>query len=162
MYFACPFLRFFLGLSFFFFFLFFFFLMIRRPPRSTLFPYTTLFRSAPARPTGPLHSAPGQARGGAVRFVGGPAPPVEWPVPGRTAAPRTERPRRPREGWSGRSTSLEAASAGCDLRTLRGSCLCGAVWNPDAQPRPCKDVCLREKRPPVSRPRWASHRSGRP
>src|SRR3989441_3353062 len=28
--------------------LFFFFLMIRRPPRSTLFPYTTLFRS----PTG--------------------------------------------------------------------------------------------------------------
>src|SRR2546430_11073557 len=29
---------------------FFFFLMIRRPPRSTLFPYTTLFRSA-IRPT---------------------------------------------------------------------------------------------------------------
>src|SRR2546430_5960565 len=28
----------------------FFFLMIRRPPRSTLFPYTTLFRSP--RPTG--------------------------------------------------------------------------------------------------------------
>src|SRR5205807_8733141 len=27
-------------------FLFLFFLMIRRPPRSTLFPYTTLFRSA--------------------------------------------------------------------------------------------------------------------
>src|SRR5215469_18465850 len=29
----------------FFCFFFFFFLMIRRPPRSTLFPYTTLFRS---------------------------------------------------------------------------------------------------------------------
>src|SRR5471030_3462865 len=28
---------------------FFFFLMIRRPPRSTLFPYTTLFRSRPPR-----------------------------------------------------------------------------------------------------------------
>src|SRR5439155_23491481 len=28
-----------------FFLFFFFFLMIRRPPRSTLFPYTTLFRS---------------------------------------------------------------------------------------------------------------------
>src|SRR5690242_21491829 len=28
------------------FFLFFFFLLIRRPPRSTLFPYTTLFRSS--------------------------------------------------------------------------------------------------------------------
>src|SRR5947209_19987800 len=27
--------------------LYFFFLMIRRPPRSTLFPYTTLFRSIP-------------------------------------------------------------------------------------------------------------------
>src|SRR5476651_825543 len=34
----------FLALSFLF---FFFFLMIRRPPRSTLFPYTTLFRSKP-------------------------------------------------------------------------------------------------------------------
>src|SRR6266478_6794531 len=37
------------------FFFFFFFLMIRRPPRSTLFPYTTLFRSrrrsAAASPT---------------------------------------------------------------------------------------------------------------
>src|SRR2546422_6567398 len=38
-------------ISFFFYFVFgffffcFFFLMIRRPPRSTLFPYTTLFRS---------------------------------------------------------------------------------------------------------------------
>src|SRR3989441_8875453 len=31
-------------------FFFFFFLMIRRPPRSTLFPYTTLFRSLPSRP----------------------------------------------------------------------------------------------------------------
>src|SRR2546429_7876957 len=29
-------------------FYFFFFLMIRRPPRSTLFPYTTLFRSPQA------------------------------------------------------------------------------------------------------------------
>src|SRR5258708_20613000 len=44
-----------LSFTFFFFyyflvhiFLFFFFLMIRRPPRSTLFPYTTLFRSAHA------------------------------------------------------------------------------------------------------------------
>src|SRR5256885_14759865 len=35
---------------------FFFFLMIRRPPRSTLFPYTTLFRS-PATPAGALIAA---------------------------------------------------------------------------------------------------------
>src|SRR2546422_8679908 len=54
---------------------FFFFLMIRRPPRSTLFPYTTLFRSqyAVARPV------PGKARGspkasrGLVRSA-----PVRW------------------------------------------------------------------------------------
>src|SRR5256885_8879448 len=32
-----------------FLFFFFFFLMIRRPPRSTLFPYTTLFRSGHGR-----------------------------------------------------------------------------------------------------------------
>src|SRR5256885_15325116 len=31
--------------SIYLFYFFFFFLMIRRPPRSTLFPYTTLFRS---------------------------------------------------------------------------------------------------------------------
>src|ERR1041384_6142181 len=35
----------------------FFFLMIRRPPRSTLFPYTTLFRSAARWPHGPRDDA---------------------------------------------------------------------------------------------------------
>src|SRR5256885_4337194 len=35
--------------------MFFFFLMIRRPPRSTLFPYTTLFRSPVAAPELRLH-----------------------------------------------------------------------------------------------------------
>src|SRR2546422_11532885 len=34
-------------------FFFFFFLMIRRPPRSTLFPYTTLFRSPVPTPPVP-------------------------------------------------------------------------------------------------------------
>src|SRR6266849_8097045 len=34
-----------MGLLLFLLYCFFFFLMIRRPPRSTLFPYTTLFRS---------------------------------------------------------------------------------------------------------------------
>src|SRR2546430_9483115 len=33
--------------------LIFFFLMIRRPPRSTLFPYTTLFRSKDGTPASP-------------------------------------------------------------------------------------------------------------
>src|SRR6476646_11819026 len=40
-------------------FLFFFFLMIRRPPRSTLFPYTTLFRS-PCRRCGGADALRGQ------------------------------------------------------------------------------------------------------
>src|SRR5215467_15721049 len=51
--------------------LYFFFLMIRRPPRSTLFPYTTLFRSDPEAP----------ARG--ARRVG--------PADGARAARRTRR-----------------------------------------------------------------------
>src|SRR6266478_7786344 len=37
---------------------FFFFLMIRRPPRSTLFPYTTLFRSNPRHGTRSPHRWP--------------------------------------------------------------------------------------------------------
>src|SRR2546427_8427846 len=65
--------------------MFFFFLMIRRPPRSTLFPYTTLFRSregAPVRtplrglraaaPVGPGSVPdPGAHRARQHRLVGG-------------------------------------------------------------------------------------------
>src|SRR2546427_4684237 len=43
--------------------------MIRRPPRSTLFPYTTLFRSAAGRRRGHHVLPPGQ--GCAVRLLGG-------------------------------------------------------------------------------------------
>src|SRR5256886_15105417 len=48
---------------------FFFFLMIRRPPRSTLFPYTTLFRSPP---TGVL--SPRAGAYAAVDTITAPAP----------------------------------------------------------------------------------------
>src|SRR2546425_2357124 len=41
--------------------------MIRRPPRSTLFPYTTLFRSLPAAPRDG-HAEGGPPRGGAHRL----------------------------------------------------------------------------------------------
>src|SRR5256886_11547497 len=44
-------------------FFFFFFLMIRRPPRSTLFPYTTLFRSL-------LEGEPDDLFGGHLQDVG--------------------------------------------------------------------------------------------
>src|SRR5215510_15579428 len=51
---------------------FFFFLMIRRPPRSTLFPYTTLFRSdrrGDGRGSEVDHASqpPGQSLGTAIR-----------------------------------------------------------------------------------------------
>src|SRR2546425_1858397 len=55
----------------------FFFLMIRRPPRSTLFPYTTLFRSQTSRPR----------RGGRRRRT---APP-HWASEPRRAAPMLRR-----------------------------------------------------------------------
>src|SRR6266480_5602704 len=61
--------------NFFFFFFFFFFLMIRRPPRSTLFPYTTLFRPRGRSDPGARTTCPparGPARGPARR----PGPPA--------------------------------------------------------------------------------------
>src|SRR5574337_2023126 len=78
-------------------FSFFFFLMIRRPPRSTLFPYTTLFRSiapvSPAppaprgRPDGPRRtpvgakpSAPGFATEQRLLALRAPASAAELPV----------------------------------------------------------------------------------
>src|SRR6266853_3850692 len=44
--------------------LFFFFLMIRRPPRSTLFPYTTLFRPGTRRQRHGRRRGRGRCRGG--------------------------------------------------------------------------------------------------
>src|SRR3954463_789787 len=46
---------------------FFFFLMIRRPPRSTLFPYTTLFRSPRNETSHRQTGNPDQPRGGASK-----------------------------------------------------------------------------------------------
>src|SRR3712207_8761019 len=68
----------------------FFFLMIRRPPRSTLFPYTTLFRSSPAR-------GDSQRR---LRPAGPAAPPSRPrgrdPLLGRALLARALRPEDPR------------------------------------------------------------------
>src|SRR5215813_10942618 len=54
---------------------FFFFLMIRRPPRSTLFPYTTLFRSAAHHPL----RQPDQPKPGHRTPDGPPRPPAPPP-----------------------------------------------------------------------------------
>src|SRR2546426_12148438 len=51
---------------------FFFFLMIRRPPRSTLFPYTTLFRSQRRLLLGELHGDSGGDLPLARQLLGGP------------------------------------------------------------------------------------------
>src|SRR3712207_8895159 len=48
----------------------FFFLMIRRPPRSTLFPYTTLFRSHAVQLAGGPREQPVEAPAVAVERVG--------------------------------------------------------------------------------------------
>src|SRR5258705_10300457 len=70
----------------------FFFLMIRRPPRSTLFPYTTLFRSRPAR------VRPRAPRGG----------------------PRDSSARRSREGAGGRARgSSRSEEHTSELQSLR-------------------------------------------
>src|SRR2546426_10975130 len=84
---------------------FFFFLMIRRPPRSTLFPYTTLFRSRHL----PLHRRRGRGAGGererrAVRR--GTRARARGPLEGppRARDPRV-RARRPRDRKSTRLNS---------------------------------------------------------
>src|SRR2546430_12481561 len=68
----------------------FFFLMIRRPPRSTLFPYTTLFRSRNARSPHAGHAA--QTPVLVERSLT--APPAE----ARRRAPPRARPRPPGAG----------------------------------------------------------------
>src|SRR3712207_7512804 len=65
----------------------FFFLMIRRPPRSTLFPYTTLFRSVRVIAALPCLRGPRRRDGRLGRRRGGGGP-RGWPpcAPGGPAA----------------------------------------------------------------------------
>src|SRR5256885_12531105 len=66
--------------------------MIRRPPRSTLFPYTTLFRSrmsGTSYGTVILHVAPESAVGGPLALVRD-GDPIELDVPGRRLTLRVE------------------------------------------------------------------------
>ena len=64
----------------------FFFLMIRRPPRSTLFPYTTLFRSAVSAAP-PAEAAPSKAESKAPSVIASKsAPQEEAPVDDEAAS----------------------------------------------------------------------------
>src|SRR3712207_6610366 len=88
--------------------------MIRRPPRSTLFPYTTLFRSRAARPLLP-HRLPCPFVRSTTRPRLGPAllePDITkcgWPAPGlahRHRALREDRPCLPRRALHGSNDRL--------------------------------------------------------
>src|SRR2546430_11151948 len=95
------FVSFFLSLLFLYFF--FFFLMIRRPPRSTLFPYTTLFRSSSARCASSPTTSP---RTGLSRHLTPAADSSHLHrrghrLPRRAADSRDAVPRRPHPGGTG-------------------------------------------------------------
>src|SRR3712207_8133765 len=74
----------------------YFFLMIRRPPRSTLFPYTTLFRSG----SGPRHSSAGPAAAASSSSAPGPGARTSSSPCCRRTGPTSGRSRRSEEHTS--------------------------------------------------------------
>src|SRR5438034_885436 len=126
--------------------------MIRRPPRSTLFPYTTLFRSLRAarcrgRYSGPSARRPRPIRGGTRTAAGRPSR-MPRAVCRRPALPRAARGRsRPaRSGRGnrrgGRSSGAQWGTPGMDRRPvlavlalgvlLRPAPVAAQAWNSDA------------------------------
>src|SRR5215213_11674386 len=115
------------------FFFVFFFLMIRRPPRSTLFPYTTLFRPrrradvrAVRGPAGGARQEPGRGVGRRRRvagLAGGAGPGRGGPVAG---------PRRPAPGQRRAGAGPGRGAAAAD-RPGRGAG--GRRGRPTARPR---------------------------
>src|SRR5258706_12272172 len=83
---------------------FFFFLMIRRPPRSTLFPYTTLFRSD---------------AGLADHFHGEGVCLVEWPERAGDALPPPDLELSLAYSGTGREISVKAHSPAGDRKSTR-------------------------------------------
>src|SRR6266478_9102156 len=106
------------------FFIFFFFLMIRRPPRSTLFPYTTLFRSR-YRPSGFLMPRFETRFGLRSRFAAG----------ARTSARAAELLNRPPHRFRGSRHGLEARDR-------------PAIERHDGSSEPLGDRDLAERPPP--------------
>src|SRR5438874_9976398 len=77
-----------------------FFLMIRRPPRSTLFPYTTLFRSRGSTGTWPVR-----------QHTARPQPPARWSRSRRTMALVRTRAFRDRKSTRLNSSHVEISYA---------------------------------------------------
>src|SRR3712207_7087096 len=86
----------------------FFFLMIRRPPRSTLFPYTTLFRS--------LVNRCGHSRHGADRAVTGWECQASWK---RVGAPMAPPVTAPKCYWRGQTERSFAGIGTADRKSTR-------------------------------------------
>src|SRR3989449_5913719 len=126
-----------------FYLLFFFFLMIRRPPRSTLFPYTTLFRSH-VQSVGPERRTP-RPRRDERRVDHHPRPPCRpasirvrrgrGPLgrgSGRACGGRRLRPSQQR-GRSDRARSAPVRTIGLALTLVLGSTLTGALSAQDVR-----------------------------
>src|SRR5271163_1333368 len=129
---------------------FFFFLMIRRPPRSTLFPYTTLFRTGLAAPPARQHRRlrhPHRAtRAGTPRGV--PRRPARAPrrahrPPRRRPRPRASRPLRDRpphrsaaahRSWGPPRTTAQRGRLGAPVRRRPHPGIFGQDRPPPAQP----------------------------
>src|SRR5690606_40554482 len=79
------------------------YLLIRRPPRSTLFPYTTLFRSKLASRLNPASSAGGDGRPWRARRAAPSRP------PGRRSRRGRRRPRRDARSRDRKSTRLNSS-----------------------------------------------------
>src|SRR6267143_2205692 len=105
-------------------FAFFFFLMIRRPPRSTLFPYTTLFRST-GRGGG---VGPWETRSDCLAH----RPPVGCRYAGHDVRRRVSQgpthPARPLRGAHGRSDDSRGEALGRDRTRLRAPNLPTTRW----------------------------------
>src|SRR3712207_8189692 len=89
----------------------FFFLMIRRPPRSTLFPYTTLFRSGLARCTPGAGGGAGPDRDGRRHGAAAAGPAADAAGADRVEHPLAGRRLRPGPPGDRKSTRLNSSHA---------------------------------------------------
>src|SRR3712207_8901664 len=84
--------------------------MIRRPPRSTLFPYTTLFRSSPGLRHLPSHP-PEVCAGGETPLSGGRDPEIHFAAGAADAARRSGCTQAGDVGGDRKSTRLNSSHA---------------------------------------------------